>query len=65
VSNNTEVAAAYQVTARLLASEQQTIWSRTQNFLVFNTGAAALIAKVLPEERWSAGAAAAGFISRS
>lgn len=32
----TSVAAAYQVTARILVGEQQSIWTRTQSFFVVN-----------------------------
>jgi hypothetical protein len=43
--DSSAVAAAYQVTARLLSAEQQAIWSRTQGFFALHGLAAALITK--------------------
>lgn len=40
------VAAAYQVTARMLASEQQVIWARTQGFFALNAVAVAVVGGV-------------------
>ena len=42
------VLAAYQVSARLLASEQQTIWSRTQGYFALNAIGAGVASQLSP-----------------
>jgi hypothetical protein len=47
---DSNLAAAYQVTARLLAAEQQGIWSRTQSFIGIHAAIAAAITLVLGKD---------------